>query len=433
MKYLLTLWCLCFSFAANAAATFPDGTPVDPWFECHDKIDPTLLSERFVVTDYGVVRDSTLVQTAALQAVIDRAAGQGGVVVIPEGVFLSGALFFRPGTHLHVERGGVLKGSDDISDFPVVDTRIEGQTLRYFAALVNADRADGFTISGEGAIDGNGERYWRSFWLRREVNPACTNMDELRPRLVYISNSKNVQLQDITLRNSPFWTTHIYRSEFVRLLDLRILAPAEPVRAPSSDAVDLDACANVLIRGCYMSVNDDAVALKGGKGPWADSDPTNGGNYNIIIEDCTYGFCHSCLTCGSEAIHCRNIVLRRCRVDRADRLLWLKMRPDTPQHYEHILVEEVSGNARSFLFIMPWTQFFDLKGREDIPLSQASHVTMRNIDLVCDTFFDVVQADDQYRLSDFAFRDLRIRARDISCNRDFISRFCWSEVDLRQQ
>ncbi|MDE6374769.1 MAG: exopolygalacturonase, partial [Alistipes sp.] len=288
-------------------------------------------------------------------------------------------------------------------------------------------------MSGVVTIDGNGVRYWRSFWLRRKVNPACTNMDELRPRLVYISNSKNVQLQDLTLRNSPFWTTHIYRSEFVRLLDLRILAPAEPVRAPSSDAVDLDACSNVLIQGCYMSVNDDAVALKGGKGPWADSDPTNGGNYNIIIEDCTYGYCHSCLTCGSEAIHCRNIVLRRCRVDRADRLLWLKMRPDTPQHYEHILVEEVSGNAHSFLFVMPWTQFFDLKGREDIPLSQVSHVTMRHIDLACDTFFDVVQADDQYRLSDFTFRNLRIRAHNISCSRDFIPRFCWSDVDLRQQ
>ncbi|MCM1151832.1 MAG: glycosyl hydrolase family 28 protein [Alistipes sp.] len=434
MEHLRTILCAVFFFGLGQvqADVFPDGTPVDPWFECRDKVDPAGLGERFVVTDYGVVRDSTLVQTAVLQAVIDRAAAQGGVVVIPEGVFLSGALFFRPGTHLHVEKGGVLKGSDDISDFPIVDTRIEGQSLRYFAALVNAEGVDGFTISGEGIIDGNGERYWRSFWLRREVNPDCTNMDELRPRLVYISRSKRVRLQDVTLRNSPFWTTHLYRCDFVRLLDLRILAPAEPVRAPSSDAVDLDACTHVHICGCYMSVNDDAVALKGGKGPWADSDPTNGGNRNILIEDCTYGFCHSCLTCGSEAIHCRNIVLRRCRVDRADRLLWLKMRPDTPQLYEHILVEEISGNARSFLFVKPWTQFFDLKGREDIPMSQALHITMQHIDLDCDTFFDAVQADDQYRLSDFVFRDLRIRARDRSCRRDFIPRFVWSEVELRQ-
>ena len=435
MKPILALFCaLCCVGGAFGANTFPDGTPVDPWFGASRKVDPAELGPRFVVTDYGVVQDSTLVQTAALQAVIDRAAQEGGgVVVVPEGVYLSGALFFRPGTHLHIERGGVLKGSDDISDFPIVDTRIEGQSLRYFAALVNADHVDGFTLSGEGAVDGNGARYWRSFWLRRKVNPACTNMDELRPRLVYISHSKNVQLQDVTLRNSPFWTTHLYRCDFVRLLDLRILAPFEPVKAPSSDAVDLDACTNVLIRGCYMSVNDDAVALKGGKGPWADTDPTNGANRNIIIEECTYGFCHSCLTCGSEAIHCRNIILRNCRIDRASRLLWLKMRPDTPQNYEHILVENISGNARSFLFIRPWTQFFDLKGREDMPLSTASFLTMRNIDLRCERFFDVKQADEQYRLSDFTFENLDIRAADTTCVRSAVSRFRWKRVSLRQE
>ena len=105
----------------------------------------------------------------------------GGVIVIPKGTYLSGALFFKPKTHLHLEEGAVLKGSDDISNFPIIDTRMEGQSLKYFAALVNADKVDGFTLSGKGTIDGNGLRYWKSFWLRRKVNPQCTNMDELRP------------------------------------------------------------------------------------------------------------------------------------------------------------------------------------------------------------------------------------------------------------
>ncbi|MEZ4901920.1 MAG: hypothetical protein R2822_09265 [Spirosomataceae bacterium] len=30
-----------------------------------------------------------------------------------------------------------------------------------------------------------------------------------------------------------------------------------------------------------MSVNDDAVALKGGKGPWAEHVPNNGANFNM--------------------------------------------------------------------------------------------------------------------------------------------------------
>lgn len=422
---------LCCS-ATQAASHFPDGTPIDPWFEQARPVDVASLGRPFVVTDYGVVRDSTLVQTEALQAVIDQAAEQGGVVVVPEGVYLTGSLFFKPGTHLHIRKGGVLKGSDDISNFAIVDTRIEGQSLPYFAALVNADHADGFTITGEGAIDGNGERYWRSFWLRRKVIPKCTNMDELRPRLVYISNSKNVQLEGVTLRNSPFWTTHIYNSERVRLLGLRIFAPAAPVKAPSSDALDIDACRDMHVSRCYMSVNDDAIALKGGKGPWADQDPKNGGNYNILIEDCEFGFCHSALTCGSESIHDRNIVLRRCKIGDASRLLWLKMRPDTPQNYEYVTVEEIEGNARAFLFVRPWKQFFDLKGRKDIPMSYSSHITMRNIRLDCNRFFDVEQAEDQYHLSDFTFENLHIRAKDTTCNRKAVERFTWKKVKVEK-
>ena len=416
----------------QAASPFPDGPPIDPWFSNARPVDVASLGRQFVVTDYGVVRDSTLVQTEALQAVIDRAAEQGGVVVIPEGVYLTGSLFFKPGTHLHIAKGGVLKGSDDISNFPIVDTRIEGQSLPYFAALINADHADGFTLTGEGTINGNGERFWRSFWLRRKVIPQCTNMDELRPRLVYISNSKNVQLEGVTLRNSPFWTTHIYNSERVRLLGLKIYAPAAPVKAPSSDALDIAVCRDMHVSRCYMSVNDDAIALKGGKGPWADQDPTNGGNFNIIIEDCEFGFCHSALTCGSESIHDRNIVLRRCKVGDATRLLWLKMRPDTPQNYEYITVEDIEGNARAFLFVRPWKQFFDLKGRKDTPMSYSSHITMRNIRFDCDRFFDVVQAEDQYHLSDFTFENLHIRAKDTTCNREAVERFKWKNVKVEK-
>ena len=400
---------LCFPFFAKEA--FPDGTPVSDWFTKYEEVDIHKLGTIYRITDYGVVNDSTLLQTEQIQAVIDKAhANGGGVISFPRGVYLSGALFFRQNTHLHLEEGAVLKGSDDISDFPILPTRIEGRNIDYFAALVNADGLDGFTISGKGTINGNGLRYWKSFWLRRKFNPQCTNLDEMRPRLIFISNSRNVHLTGVRLINSPFWTTHLYKSEHVRLSGLTIFAPREPVKAPSSDAVDIDVCTNVHITNCNISVNDDAIALKGGKGPHADKDANNGANRNVIIEDCTFGFCHGVLTCGSESIHNRNIIVRRLQVDQAVRLLWLKMRPDTPQNYEYILVEDITGNANSFLYIKPWTQFFDLQGEETIPLSYSSNVTMRNISLECNVFFDVTESD-QYILSDFTLENLNIKAK----------------------
>jgi len=419
LALLLTLT-LTLNLVAVAKEVFPDGTPIPDWFRQNKPTDITKLGKQYRITDYNLSNDSTVIQTKLIQDVIDKAhENGGGVVIIPKGTFLSGSLFFKKGTHLHLEEGGKLKGSDDISNFPLVMTRMEGQSLKYFAALVNADGLDGFTISGKGTIDGNGLRYWKAFWLRRQFNPKCTNMDEMRPRLVYISNSKNVQLSGVRLINSPFWTTHLYKCENIKLLDLYIYSPEKPVKAPSSDAVDIDACKNVLIKNCYMSVNDDAVALKGGKGPGADKDPDNGSNQNIIIEDCTYGYCHGALTFGSESVHDRNIILRRIKVNHAERLLWLKMRPDTPQNYEYVLVEDIEGTEiGNFIFIRPWTQFFDMKGQDVSGVSYGRNITMRNIKIDCENFFNVGVSTDKgegqgykAKLSNFNFENINVTAK----------------------
>ena len=387
---------------------FPDGTPIPAWFSDTTKVSQEMLGKRYVITEYGVSTDSTVVQTERIQAVINKASQEGGgVVVVPKGVFLSGSLFFKQGVNLLVEEGGVLKGSDRIRDFKLVETRMEGQTLKYFAALVNADDTDGFTIAGKGTINGNGYNYWEEFWIRRQYNRQCTNLEAMRPRLVYISNSKNVTVQDVKLMNSPFWTNHLYKCEYVRYLGCHIFAPTSGVKAPSSDAIDIDVCNNVLIHGCYMSVNDDAVVLKGGKGTWADQDPNNGANNNIIIQHCTYGKVHGCLTLGSESIYDRNIVMRHCTFSDANRVLWLKMRPDTPQHYEYVSIENVQGTCNNFLVVRPWTQFFKPENRDDMPLSQCNNIIIKNVKAQCSNFFNVGKSD-KYKLTDFTFDNCQI-------------------------
>ena len=249
--------------------------------------------------------------------------------------------------------------------------------------------------------------YWQEFWLRRQWNPQCTNKDAQRPRLTYLSNCKNVTIQDVHLVNSPFWTNHIYKSHHVRYLDCYIYAPTENVfapdlrrGAPSSDAIDVDACTDVLVNGCFMHVNDDAVVMKGGKGTWADQDETNGPCERVLIQNCRYGRVHGCLTLGSEAVHCRNIILRNCYSERTDRVLWLKMRPDTPQHYEYVLVENMTGHCDRFLFIRPWTQFFKPGDRKDMPQSRCNNIIMRNNRVDTKTMLDV-KTSDKYELVDF--------------------------------
>ena len=202
-------------------------------------------------------------------------------------------------------------------------------------------------------------------------------MEAMRPRNVYISNSKNVTVQDVKIINSPFWTNHLYRCENVRYLGCFIYAPTENVTpidprrgGPSTDAI-------------------------------------NGPCRNIIIEDCTYGKVHGCLTLGSESLDDRNVVLRRINVKSATRVLWLKMRPDTPQHYEYVTVEDITGKCGSFLVVRPWTQFFKPENREDMPLSQCNNIVIRNIKMDCKNFFDVGTSD-KYRLKDFTFEHINV-------------------------
>ena len=399
---------------------WPDGTPIAEWFNDTTKVDVNTLGKKYVITEYGVKNDSTIVQTEAIQKVIDLAASNGGgVIVIPRGTYLSGSLFFKQGTHLYVEEGGTLKGSDRIANFKILETRIEGQTCKYFSALVNADGIDGFVIAGKGTINGDGRHYWEEFWIRRQWNRECTNKDAQRPRLTYISNCKNVTVQDVRLINSPFWTNHIYKSDHARYIDCYIYAPTSGIKAPSSDAIDIDVCHDVLVHGCYMNVNDDAVVLKGGKGTWADKDANNGPNYNILIQNCHYGTVHGCLTLGSESVQDRNVIIRNCHADNANRVIWLKMRPDTPQHYEYVIVENFTGKTGSFLVVRPWTQFFQPENREDMPLSTCNNIVMKNINMECKNFFDV-GASDKYKLIDFTFENIDVKDQKNAFTKDII-------------
>ena len=411
------------TFAKKRNATFPDGSPVESWFNDTTHVDVNKLGKKYVITDYGVKSDSTLIQTEAIQKVIDTASADGGgVIVIPRGTFLSGSLFFKQGTHLHLDDGATLKGIDTIKYYAITRTRLEGQMINYFAALVNANGVDGFTISGNGTINGNGKKFWEEFWLRRKVNPKCTNLEALRPRLIYISNSKDVTVSDVNIINSGFWTNHIYHCNKVKFIGCHIFAPTRgEVKAPSSDGIDIDWCSNVLIHGCYMNVNDDGVCLKGGKGTFVDKDSTSGPVRNIIVEKCHFNEANGGITFGSEAFDCSNVIMRDCVFNGTSHLLLFKMRPDTPQSYQYVLAENLTGTVIKGIEISPWTQFYNLLKRDDMPETIVSHVTMRNINVKCTKGFYQVRASEKYKLSDFSFENISAQSADTGFDTSIIN------------
>ena len=300
-------------------------------------------------------------QTSALQATIDRAAAAGGgKVVIPKGEWTIGSVFFRPGTALRLEEGAVLKGSADRKDYPEMTVRLEGMMRKGLASLVNADGVDGFTIEGPGMIDGNGLPFWRT-------------ASKPRPRLVYVANSDFVSFLNATIKNSPMWTCHLYRCTNVYVDGCTILSEVIKGNSPvNTDAIDLDIVDGAQICNTYMNVNNDAVVLKGGKGPEANdfaNHPENGVCRNVVVEDCTFGkLCFGGVTLGSECVMASNVVLRNSRFEGSQSTLYLKMRIDTPQLYTDITATNLSGTARQGLWVKPYLRHAKKEwGKLEIP------------------------------------------------------------------
>ena len=359
------------------------GIVVVPWLRAQAPVPAGMAAKPFAITAYGAVADGKTLNTAAIQQAIDAAAAAGGGVVrIPAGTFRSGAIFLKKDVELYLDEGAVLLGSNQIEDYPKRETRIEGHFEPWRMALVNAQQLDRVRIGGKGKLDGNGIMFWAAFWQRRKENPRCTNLEVERPRLVFIDRCNDVRIEGLRLQDSGFWNLHLYRCDGVVIEGLRITSPTAGkgnVLAPSTDGIDIDSSRNVTVRRCYISVNDDNIALKGSKGPLADRDADSPPVENIVVEDCEFGDGNGVITCGSEATVVGRVTVRNCVISGRTNLLTLKLRPDTPQHYSDITVDgiKVSGTGR-ILNVAPWTQFFDLKGLP-APQRTVENITIRNV------------------------------------------------------
>ena len=256
----------------------------------------------FRVADYGAKGDGKTLDTASIQKAIDAAAAAKGTVVFHPGVYLSGSLFLKSGVHLRVDQGVEIRGAQDLAAYPVMFTRVAGIEMNWPAALINVYQQSGVRISGKGVIDGDGKIWWDKYWsLRKEYEPKklrwAADYDCMRPRLIQIYKSSNVDLQGLTLKRSGFWTVHICFSRKVTVGGITI-RNNEGGRGPSTDGIDVDSSSNVLVERCDIECNDDALCLKAGRD--ADGLRVNIPTRKVVIRDCTVRAGAAGITIGSE-------------------------------------------------------------------------------------------------------------------------------------
>ena len=355
---------------------------------------PAHRTKRFLVTDFGAVGDGKTVNTEAIQAAIDKCAAnkKGGIVVVPQGTFLSGAIFLKQGANLLVEKDGVLKGTTNPDDYPQIQSRWEGTEEMYTASFVNAEGVTGLTISGEGTIDGSGEEWVQKNPYRRPpaaapgVAPAAaaapivtpppapaaapaappmaaaarpaapgpgTAPRRGRPRLIGIQNSKDVLISGLNLHNQAVWCLFVLYSQNVEIDGVKITAEHN---IPSSDGIDIDSSKHVHITNAFIDDDDDCISIKSGKD--ADGLRVNRPAEDILIENSHFAYGQGGVAMGSETSGgIRNVTVLNCVMDSDN---WapirFKSQPSRGGVVENIIYKNIvlHGTREAFDMNMEW-------------------------------------------------------------------------------
>ncbi len=356
LRYLLP----CIAIFVQASCAQPPSTTPIGWDQLPEIlkqiVPPSFPGTDFLVGDYNAVGDGNTDCTGAFARAIDacHAAG-GGRVVVPAGVYLTGAIHLKSNVNFHLLKGAVLRFSTDPRKYlPLVYTRWEGVECMNYSALIYAFEQENIAVTGDGILDGQGspENWW--FWkgnTTRDGKKAGGNqkavenqnaarkklldmadrnvpvrerlMGEgayLRPNFFQVYRCKNVLVQGVTFKDSPMWFLHPVLSRNVSIVGVT----AEGL-GPNNDGCDPESCTDVLIENCTFNTGDDCIAIKSGRN--ADGRRVNVPTQNVVIRDCRMIEGHGGVVLGSEISGgVRNVFAERCTMDspRLDRALRIK-------------------------------------------------------------------------------------------------------------
>jgi polygalacturonase len=294
------------------------------------------------VIKYGAKNDSSKLATTAIKNAIEAASkAGGGTVYFPAGKYLTGAIHLKSNITILIDAGAELHFSDNFDDYlPMVKSRYEGVDVTSFSPLFYAYKVENISIIGRGIIDGHGKKWWdfvegykegqpRSKWqttfdgLNRDIilpdDPKQMKRGFLRPPFIQPMFCKNVLIDGITIRNSPFWTINPEFCENVKVHAVTINNP----HSPNTDGINPESCKNVHISDCHISVGDDCITIKSGKDAPGRKMAVPAENY--VITNCTMLSGHGGVVIGSEMSgDVRKIAISNCVFDGTDRGIRIK-------------------------------------------------------------------------------------------------------------
>lgn len=332
---------------------------------------PRFPERRFDITEFGAKAGGTMDCTEAFRKAIAAAAVAGGSVVVPAGVFLSGAIYLKSGVNLHVNDGATIRFSRDPRQYPIVLTRFEGMECMNYSPFLYALDQQNIAVTGSGTLDGQADcdHWWpwkgrtECGWKPGDANQAkgreqLGRMVEegvpvekrvfgeggcLRPMFLQFYRSSNVLVEDVTIVNSPMYEIHPVLSRNVTVRRVKIAT-----LGPNNDGCDPESSVDVLIDGCLFQTGDDCIAIKSGRN--ADGRRLHAPSENIVVQNCTMKDGHGGVTLGSECSGgIRNVYAQGCRMDspNLERVLRFKDNAARGGVLEHVYLRNVQAGQVS--------------------------------------------------------------------------------------
>lgn len=280
--------------ASGSAGLQRPGTPLswDTAESILEKIhDPVFPDFKADVTDYGAVPDDGDLDTKAIQAAIDQVSSQGGgMVVVPEGVFDTGAIVLKENVNLHLEsENTVLRFTRDIipENYPLVFAYYEGAPCYNWSPLIYAYEQNNIAVTGKGRLDGQADQdTWWSWYgdthigqdytrpsssdvgiLRRMTDDGVEVRKRvfgeghfLRPNFIQVIGCDNVLIEGVTIKNSPMWGVNPVLCTNVTVRGIEVIG-----RFNNNDGCNPENSSYVLIEDCRFLVGGDGVAIKSGR------------------------------------------------------------------------------------------------------------------------------------------------------------------------
>lgn len=203
------------------------------------------------ILNYGAQSDTTKLSTAAIQQAIDDCSkAGGGRVVVPAGIYKIGTIILKSDVHLYLEQGATLYGSTDLKDYlPMKSDYVSLRTHTTTIQLIYADKMKNVVISGHGTIDGRGRAFKKLSWNDEGIT---------RPHLLRFIQSEDITVKDVTLKNSGCWMQHYLACNRLRIDGIKVFNRNNY----NNDALDIDGCHDVIVKGMMADSDDDGITLK---------------------------------------------------------------------------------------------------------------------------------------------------------------------------